>query len=434
MTLVAYNPSASADHTTRGYKKLVASNPSASADHTTRGYKKLVASNPSASADHTTRGYKKLVASNPIEFEDHTTRGIKMSTIQSRKVDHIELCAREEVEFKLKSTLFEEVHLIHSSLPELAEAEIDTSVEIAGKRLAAPIIITGMTGGAEKARHINHELAAVAERFGLGFGVGSQRAMLVRPETLDTYQVREHAPTALVLGNIGVVQLQEMSHGEVADMVGAIGADAICVHLNPAQEMIQVDGDRDFRGCLDALAEYAAVLDCEVIAKETGCGIAPNLVKTLRARGIKTFDLSGAGGTTWVGVEALRARPGRREIGEDFWDWGLPTAALVASARAQLSPEENGDTKLIASGGVRNGHDVAKAIALGASVAGMALPFLRAVDRNGVEGASVVAQRVIDGLRVAMLLTGSHNLEELRAAPRHLGPGLRGWLASLAQL
>ena len=354
-----------------------------------------------------------------------------MATIQSRKVDHIQLCAREEVEFKLKSTLFEEVHLIHSSLPELADAEIDTSIELAGKTLKAPIVITGMTGGAEKARVINQELAAVAEEFGLGFGVGSQRAMLVRPETLDTYQVREFAPSALVLGNIGVVQLSEMSLQQVEDMVGAIAADALCVHLNPAQEMIQVDGDRDFRGCLDAIAARVEDLSVEIIAKETGCGINPNLVKALANRGVRTFDLSGAGGTTWVGVEALRGREGRREIGEDFWDWGLPTAALAATARSGLNEAQNRATKIIASGGVRNGHDVAKAIALGANAAGMALPFLRAVDRGGRDAARAEAKRMVDGLRVAMLLTGSHTLNELRQAPRHLGANLRSWIETL---
>ena len=344
--------------------------------------------------------------------------------IRQRKVDHIELCAREEVEFRLKRTLFNEVDFIHDSLPELNVAEIDMSTELIGKRLRAPIVITGMTGGAERARQINMLLARLADKHGVAFGVGSQRAMLVRPETSATYKVRDVAPNVVLFGNIGVVQARDMSTQAAQDLVGAIDADALCVHLNPAQELIQEDGDRDFLGCLDAIARLTQELSVPVIVKETGCGLSPSVVRRARAVGVKSFDLSGAGGTTWVGVEVLRAREGRREIGEDFWEWGIPTAASLLALKGE-------GAELIASGGVRSGLDVARAIALGASAAGMALPLLLAVERGGYEAAEAFLSRVVSGLQVAMLLTGCRNLAEMRDTPRIYGPALLRWVETL---
>lgn len=344
--------------------------------------------------------------------------------ISQRKVDHIDLCAREEVEFRLKSTLLEQVHLVHNSLPELDVSELDLSTELVGKKIAAPVVITGMTGGAEKAREINRVLARVAEKHQIAFGVGSQRAMLVRPETTSTYEVRDVAPTALIFGNIGVVQARDISTSEAEDLAGSIGADALCVHLNPAQEMIQVDGDRDFRGCLDALGRLSEELSIPIIAKETGCGLSPAVISALIERGVDTFDVSGAGGTTWVGVEVLRARGNRRIVGEDYWEWGLPTGAVVLAMQDE-------PVHMIASGGLRSGHDIARAIALGARAGGMALPFLRAVDKGGFEAADFQAQRVIDGIEAAMVLTGSRNLAELRSAPRFIGAELERWAETL---
>lgn len=345
--------------------------------------------------------------------------------IRQRKVDHIELCAREDVEFRGKTTLLEQVQLIHQSLPELATAELDMSTTLCGKKLRAPFVITGMTGGAERAMRINRVLAKLAEENGLAFGVGSQRAMLLRPETAATYKVRDVAPTALILGNIGVVQAREMSSQAVADLAGAIGADALCIHLNPAQELIQADGDRDFRGCIAAITRLRAALPIPIIAKETGCGLAPNLVRRLRTEAnIDTFDVSGAGGTTWVGVEALRAQPGRREMGDTFWDWGIPTAAILAAL------EGEGAT-LIASGGLRSGLDAARAIALGAQAVGLALPLLRAVEEGGEAGGQAAIRQLIDSLEAAMLLTGSQSLAALRRAPKILGPDLMRWSQAL---
>ena len=341
--------------------------------------------------------------------------------IRQRKVDHLDLCAREDVEYRLKTSLLEQVQLMHQSLPEMSVGEIDLGVEVVGKRLLAPLCISGMTGGAERAREVNRGLAQLAQEEGIAFGVGSQRAMLVDPTLTDTFKVRDVAPDVVLFGNIGAVQAAQSTTAEIAAVVDAIGADALCIHLNPAQELIQAGGDRDFRGCVDAIARLVAELHVPIIAKETGCGMSPSTVARVAAAGVEWIDISGAGGTTWVGVEALRAREGRRLIGEDFWEWGIPTAAAVVyGTRA--------GRKVIASGGIRNGHDVARALALGATCCSMALPFLRAFMDGGLEGARAFHRRVVDGLEAAMLLTGSRTPADLARVPRVLGPALRSWI------
>lgn len=341
--------------------------------------------------------------------------------ISSRKLDHIELCAREAVESRGKTTLLEELELLHDSLPEVAWDDIDLSTTILSRTLKAPLLITGMTGGASAAEKINRDLATVAQEFGLAFGVGSQRAILRDRALARTYQVRDVAPDILLLGNIGGVQAAAMSSTEAQDLVDLIGADALCVHLNPGQELIQPEGDRDFRGVVDGIARLVQELQVPVIVKETGCGLSLNALHRLKKSGITWVDTSGAGGTTWIGVETLRSAPEKRTIGEMFWDWGIPTAASVHWA-------VEAGFQTIASGGLRNGLDSAKAIALGAQLAGMALPWLKAAHEGGVEEAAAFARTTLDALQTTCLLTGSGSIEELRQAPRIYGPNLERWM------
>jgi isopentenyl-diphosphate delta-isomerase len=349
-----------------------------------------------------------------------------MSDISSRKNDHLDLCATGDVAFRGKTTLFEEVELIHDALPELDLDAIDTTTTILGKRLRAPILIAAMTGGTERAREVNRELARIAEERGYGFGLGSQRAMLkaaARGERDTTYMVREVAPTTLILGNIGGVQARAMSTAEVAELAAEVGADALCVHLNPAQEAVQPEGDRDFRGVLAAIERLVEELPIPVVAKETGCGIGARTAAALAKVGVKHVDVSGAGGTSWVAVETARAEGTQRALGELLRDWGVPTAASVVNARAARPKLAT----IIATGGVSSGLDVARAIALGAHAAGIARFVLQAF----VEGGRAGAERYLDGieaaLRATMLLTGSADLRALRKAPRILGPRLAAW-------
>lgn len=335
-----------------------------------------------------------------------------MADIAERKVDHLDLATTGDVGFKHTTTLFECVRLVHDALPELDLDAIDLSCTVLGKRLRAPILIAGMTGGAERAERINRELAAIAEERGYAFGLGSQRAMLKRPEAKRSYAVRDVAPQALLLGNLGVVQAAKMSSAEIAELTSAVGADALCVHLNPAMELIQDEGDRDFRGGLDTLQRLAAELPLPVIAKETGCGLSRAVAAKLHRVGVAHVDVSGAGGTSWVAVETQRAASEKKALGEAFWEWGIPTAASVAWVHS------HGFDTIFATGGLHTGLDIAKAIALGASAGGIARAALQALEQGGPSGARRYFDRVEAELRGALLLTGSKDIAALRLAPR----------------
>ncbi len=345
-----------------------------------------------------------------------------MGDIGQRKADHLTICATEDVGFRGRTTLLECVELVHDSLPELAMDDLDPSVTLCGKTLRVPLIIAAMTGGTSEAAEVNHKLAAIAEKRGCGFGLGSQRAMQKVPESAWTYDVRKHAPKTLVLGNVGVVQAREQSTATLDKLARDIGADALCVHMNPAMELIQPEGDRDFRGCVETFARLARELSLPVIAKETGSGISIRTASRLREVGVRYIDVSGAGGTSWVGVETLRAEGTAREVGERFWDWGVPTAASVAYSR-------RAGHQVIATGGIRTGLDVARSIALGATAAGIARPLLQALREGGEAAAESYLDRVERELLTVMLLTGSRRVEDLERAPRVILGQLKDWLA-----
>jgi isopentenyl-diphosphate Delta-isomerase len=340
--------------------------------------------------------------------------------IQRRKDDHLDLCATDEVAFKETTTLFEKVQLVHQSLPDFAVDDIDTSVSLLGKKLRLPIVIASMTGGTERAAEVNRDLASIAEARGLGFGLGSQRAMQRQPDTAWTYQVREWAPRTLVFGNVGVVQARDLDTRDINAMVSEIGADALCVHLNPAQEIVQPEGDRDFRGGIDTYKRLVRELKVPVIAKETGCGLSWQSAKKLFDAGVRHVDTSGAGGTSWVGVETLRAEGEKALLGKLLWDWGVPTAASVhACVRA-------GHTT-IATGGIQNGLDVVRALALGASAVGIARPMLKAQVRGGRAEAERFVEQLEREVRAVMLLCGARSVAELRSVPRIVFSPLREW-------
>jgi isopentenyl-diphosphate delta-isomerase len=345
-----------------------------------------------------------------------------MSDIARRKADHLDLAVSGDVAFNQKTTLFECVRLVHDALPELDLDEVDLSVELLGKKLRAPVLIAAMTGGHPRAERINRELAALAEELGLAFGLGSQRAMLRDPTAIASYRVRDLAPTALILGNLGIVQAATMSTSEVEDLVGAVGADALCVHLNPAMEVVQPEGDRDFRHGIATLTRLTSELSVPVIAKETGCGLSTLVARRLQAAGVRHVDVSGAGGTSWVAVETQRATEDKKALGQTFWDWGIPTAAsVVCVARV-------GFETVFATGGVQGGLDIVKALVLGASAGGIARPVLQALERGGVDGARSFLLQVQAEIRTAMLLTGAPNVRALARSPRVLVGELCQWL------
>lgn len=343
-----------------------------------------------------------------------------MSEIGRRKDAHLDLCASGEVEAR-GGTLLGEVHVLHEALPDVSWDEIDPGIELLGRRLAAPLLIASMTGGTERAGALNRDLASAAQKLGLGMGVGSQRAMLVDPACAESFQVRDVAPDILLLANLGAVQAREGAPGRIARLVETIGADALCIHLNAAQELAQDEGDRDFRGCLAALGRLARELPVPVVVKETGCGFAPATLRRLRDAGLRYVDVSGAGGTSWPGVESLRGSRRQRALGAALREWGVPTAAaLVYARRAGLVA--------IASGGIRSAADALAALALGAAAVALALPFLRAHAAGGARGVLEAGEELCEALRALMLLSGARRVADLPQAPRVLGSALRDWL------
>lgn len=332
--------------------------------------------------------------------------------IENRKREHIETVLNEDVGAKGVTTGFERYFFEHNALPELDLDAIDLSATVFGRRLEAPLLISSMTGGTESAREINLRLAEAAQGLGIAMGIGSQRAAIERSDLADTYQVRRVAPDILLFANLGAAQLNAgFGQDEARRAVEMVEADALILHLNPLQEAVQAGGDRDWRGLLAGIERVVRALSVPVVVKEVGNGITARLAERLVAAGVAAIDVAGAGGTSWSEVEAYRQPdPSQRRIAHNFADWGIPTALALIEAHKALP-----DVTLFASGGLRNGVDVAKAIRLGAALCGAAAPMLGLA----TAAAEAVQERMsgfIEELRIAAFCTGSKDLAALRRA------------------
>jgi isopentenyl-diphosphate Delta-isomerase len=329
--------------------------------------------------------------------------------IQTRKADHLRICLDETVQCQGITSGFERYRFEHCCLPELDYAEISIATCFLRKTLSAPLLISSMTGGTPLAKTINTRLARVAQHYKIAMGVGSQRIALEKPEVADTFSVRSLAPDILLFANLGAVQLNYGCTVEDAQrLVDTLEADALILHLNPLQECVQSHGDRNFRGLFAKMETLCQRLTVPVIAKEVGNGISAAMATRLSNVGIAAIDVAGAGGTSWAKVEGERAEDElQRRLGITFADWGMPTADCISTIRAQ-----DATVPLIASGGVRNGLDVAKAIALGADLVGMAFPFLKAAHSSEEELVSLMDVLIAE-LKTTLFCTGSENLEAL---------------------
>lgn len=332
------------------------------------------------------------------------------SEIENRKSEHLRVCIEEDVEFQQLTSDLEKYRFTHCCLPELDRSDIELGTTFLGKSLKAPILISSMTGGTELAHLVNTRLATVAQRYGLAMGVGSQRIALEQPELAPTFAVRSLAPDILLLANLGAVQL---NYGcgleDCLKLVELLEADALILHLNPLQEWVQSGGDSNFKGLLAKIQQICAQLPVPVIAKEVGNGISAVMAKQLIEAGVAAIDVAGAGGTSWAKVESQRAKDNRqRHLGQVFADWGLPTAECITAIRSM-----NSTIPLIASGGLKNGLDLAKSIALGADLGGLARPFLVAA----IESEAAVDELVkflIAELEIVLFCTGNPNLSALK--------------------
>jgi len=341
-----------------------------------------------------------------------------LTKTQQRKKEHLELCLDTNSVTSSSGTGLDRYRFLHNALPELDIDELDLSTDFLGKRIKAPILISSMTGGFDLAREVNRNLAAAAQKLGLAMGVGSQRVALEEPSVADSFQVRDIAPDILLLSNLGAVQL---NYGYTIDhcrrAVAMIHADALILHLNVLQEAVQPEGNRNFKGLTEKIANVCHELDVPVMAKEVGTGISAEVALRLKMAGVKAIDVAGRGGTSWYSVEAQRAAKHGKRAETTFTDWGIPTEEALVAVR-QAVP----DLQIVASGGVRTGLDIAKSIALGADVAAFGQPLLAS--------ALVSADKVVEFLngviyeiKVAMLCVGAPDLAALKKAmlvPRQL--------------
>ncbi len=339
---------------------------------------------------------------------------------EARKEAHLRLTLEQPVQ-EIVADGFSAYRLEHNALPELDLAEVDCSMTFLGRPLRAPLLISGMTGGTQRAREVNRNLAAAAQQTGIAFTVGSQRAAIERPDLCDTYWVRDVAPDVLLFGNLGAVQLRRgYGLAECRAAVEMIGADGLALHLNALQEGLQADGDTTFAQLTGRIAEVCAQLGHPVLVKEVGWGISGAVAQRLAAAGVAAIDVQGAGGTSWAKVEGLRAPSDRlRAAADAFAHWGIPTPVCIRQVR-QTCP----NLPLVAGGGIRTGVDVAKAIALGADLASAAHPFLEPATRSAEAVVDRIEQLVFE-LRLAMFATGSRTLADLRNVPR-TGPARDG--------
>ncbi|NVM44345.1 MAG: type 2 isopentenyl-diphosphate Delta-isomerase [Candidatus Lokiarchaeota archaeon] len=350
--------------------------------------------------------------------------------IKNRKDEHILLVSKENVESHT-TTWLEHIKFVHNTLPELNMDDVDLSCKFLGKSISAPLIIGAMTGGTELTKKINISLAKAAQKYRIPMMVGSQRVILRHPETKGTFAaVRESAPDVPIVGNIGIAQVATSENFDyVEELITNISADALAIHLNVIQEVIQPEGDKIFSGAIKKVKALKEQYNIPIVIKETGCGISREVAQQLVEIGVDIIDVSGVGGTSWVAVEYYRAKKqgikSKMDLGKLFWDWGIPTAASIIEVSSMVN--NTSKIKIIGSGGIRDGIDIAKALRLGAHFAAMARPFLM-VALEGQESIYQFIEKILRELRITMLLTGSKDIGELIKTPIVIESSLKNWI------
>ncbi|MCI0512007.1 type 2 isopentenyl-diphosphate Delta-isomerase [candidate division KSB1 bacterium] len=325
-----------------------------------------------------------------------------------RKAEHVAICLQHDVQYQQVTTGFEKIRLVHCALPESDYRELVTEVEFLKKKLAFPLMISAMTGGFDAAKDLNQQLAEVCNAQQVALGLGSLRQAIENSDYWDSFQiVRRRAPDIPIIGNIGGAQvIHDSQRRALEKLLSRLEFDALAIHLNPLQEILQPEGDQNFKGILKGIESLVHHLPIPIIVKETGAGISGAVAARLKNVGVTWVDVSGAGGTSWAAVEYYRSP--EREITAKFWDWGIPTAQCLAEVSKISS------LQIIASGGIRSGIDMAKACVLGACLTGAAMPFLKALSLQKPMGLIQTIEAWKKEFRIVMFLTGCHRVDDLK--------------------
>jgi isopentenyl-diphosphate delta-isomerase len=333
--------------------------------------------------------------------------------LEQRKSEHLHINLEKDVSFPRLTTGLEHYRFVHNALPDVALDEVDLTTVFLGKLLQLPLLISSMTGGTAEAQRINFHLAEGAQAAGIAMGLGSLRAVLEAPHLADTFRMRHLAPDILLFANLGAIQLNAgFGPDECQKAVELVEADALILHLNPLQEVLQEDGDTDWRGLLSKIEKVCREIGVPVVVKEVGWGISAQVACQLVEAGVTAIDIAGAGGTSWSQVEMYRAPTERRRRHcAQFADWGIPTAEALTAVRAALP-----STPIIASGGLHSGMDLAKVLALGADLGGLAGPFLKAANHSAQAVTDLVAE-LADILRTVMFCLGIRDVKSLKCTP-----------------
>ncbi len=364
-----------------------------------------------------------------LDLPNEPRHGHRAGDISERKARHLEICVDEEAySVETHDSSFAGVRFLHRSLPETDLDSITTRTEFLGQEIALPLLISCMTGGSAEGNLVNKRLAEAAERAGIPVGMGSIRILFRDESYFEQFHMKSFAPSVPVIANLSAVQIRDIEHARISEILKRLEVQALAVHLNAGQELFQPNGDRNFHGLKEAIARFCEASPIPIIVKETGFGIRPSEVEFLINAGAAYVDLAGAGGTNWVRVESYRVSDAQARVARQFDDWGIPIALLLGALRSRSGVHRS---KIIASGGLRTGTELAKAIALGAAVGGMALPFARAVYSGGSDGALELIAEIEEALRGVMLLTGSRDLEALRAQPLILDPSFEASVRAL---
>lgn len=342
-----------------------------------------------------------------------------------RKIEHVNIVLQKPVQFTQKTTGFEEMEVEYLTLPEIDAEHIQTKTQFLGHSFSFPFMVSSMTGGHEKTTLINKQIAQACEEVGIGMGLGSTRAAIEDRKLLSTFDVRKYAPHIFLACNIGVSNLKKYTSKQLQKLVDDLQCDAMIVHTNAAQEIVQHEGTPQFANCLQEIARVARELDVPVYVKEVGNGISPATIKQLDKLPIAAIDVAGAGGTSWTAIESKRGTMDNKELGEKFWNVGIPTIpAIIGAKKYSKKP-------IVASGGVRSGQDILKGMAAGASMTAAAIPIILAQDSGGTQKIVAHLQMLQREFRAGMFLCGAKNVKELHGKKYYLFGKTREWVEQL---